>query len=93
MILLFDTIKMLLQMAKQTYEQELIAMAPQGLTEHALSGAWRLLIARHGEKVRTRIFHLGEPLETIEALRRNMHSWLASERAREAHKARKASQA
>lgn len=37
-------------------EQATIRKSPEGVSEHAMTGAWRVLIARKGEKARTFYF-------------------------------------
>jgi hypothetical protein len=51
-------------------EQSTIARSPEGLSEHAMTGAWRVIIARKGEKARTFYFSDNDDARHKDAVRR-----------------------
>ena len=60
---------------EQSAEDAAISRAPEGVSEQEMTGAWRVLIAKHGTKHRARYYHTGNDKRSIEALRKAMNDW------------------
>ena len=61
-----------------TTEQSAIARATMGLSDHAMTGAWRVIIARTPEKERAWYYHAADHKDHARALKEQALRWLMS---------------
>lgn len=59
-------------------EQSAIAAAKDGVSDHAMTGAWRVIIARKGERARTWYYHNHDAHLHKAALRQQADEWFYS---------------
>jgi hypothetical protein len=59
-----------------TAEQAAIARAGLGVSDHAMTGAWRVIIARKPEHARTWYYHAGDHSRQILALQNAAARWI-----------------
>lgn len=54
-----------------------ISKSAPGISEHAMTGPWRVIVARKGERSNTWYFHENDHEHLKAALRKNAWDWLA----------------
>lgn len=59
-------------------DQAAIARSPEGISEHAMTGAWRVIIARAGEAARTWYFHENDDQRHKAVLHKQATEWLVA---------------
>jgi hypothetical protein len=69
-------------MSAPTAEQAKIAAAPDGVSDHAMTGAWRVIIARKGEQAQTWYYHSADDHRHKAALRQQADEWFSAREVR-----------
>lgn len=83
------TIRPMHQAKPGSMEDVVIARAtPNAVTEHDMTGSWRVIVARYAGASRTWYYHTNDDPRFPAVLRRNAHDWLELERGRQADKRR-----
>ena len=61
-----------------TAEQSAVARAPMGVSDAAMTGAWRVIIARVPDRYATYYYHENDDPRWRDALKRRAERWMAS---------------
>jgi len=64
--------------ATPTAEQSAVARAPIGVSDEAMTGAWRVIIARVPDRYATYYYHENDDARLKVALRVQAERWIAS---------------
>lgn len=77
---LFDQGDTLMSSTQQFQSAEAAAVdrAEEGISEHAMTGGWRVLIARKAGRYERWYFHANDDTRLKEALRRQAWRWLGA---------------
>jgi len=70
--------KFLTVAATPTAEQAAVALAPIGVSDEAMTGAWRVIIARVPDRYVTYYYHENDDARLRLALRAQAERWVAS---------------
>lgn len=70
---------------QQSADASVRERAPDGISTHAMTGAWCVIVARNGERARTWYHHNEDDRRLVDALHRQADAWLETINLAETH--------